>query len=272
MNVGFIPPQADLVQMTDRSRAEVEAAERAFFAQYYRDGTCNPTGARLRFARELRWVLKLLAGRGGARVLSVGCGDGLFERLLAPHVAAITALDLSGEAIAAARRLAAEQSLDNVEFRCQSLRELEWRESFDLVVCLSFLHHLPPAELAGFLAAACEHLTPAGLFVAQDPNRRGWLRKIGRRVLGGKYDSYHSPDERELDPIEIRAMARSAGFSDVRLGCLDSTLIPSMYLLAKGPAWPMYVCLAVDWLWRHTPLAPWASAFTLVARKSKGSA
>lgn len=253
--------------MCAKDRQAVEADEKEFFAHYYEEGAYHPRGMELRLARELRWITRVLAGQRLASVLSIGCGAGQFELMLAPGVGRIRALDISPQAIEAARREAARQGVTNVDFQCQSLAELDWNQTFDAIVCLAFLHHVREAELFDFLQAIHAHLNPGGVFFAHDPNRHGWLRKVGRVVLGRKYDTYHSPDERELDPREIQALLRKAGFAEVRIGHLDSTLIPSMYLLAKGPAWPLSICVGVDWLWCHSPFARWASAFTTFARK-----
>jgi len=90
------------------------------------------------------------------------------------------------------------------------------------------------------------------------------MRMIGRVVLGSKYDSYHSPDERELEPAEIARLLREVGFATVRIGYNDLTLHPAQYVLAKWPGWPLYIFPAIDWLWCRSPFARWASGFTVL--------
>lgn len=250
---------------SDRSRHEQD--ERSFFTDYYGSAAYNPTGWRLRMKRDLRVLLRA-AGRPLGRVLSVGCGDGAFELLLAPHASHVVGLDLSPEAIERAERARAGQGVRNVEFRCLSFRDLAWNERFDTIVCLAFLHHVPEAELPGFLRACHEHVVPGGLFFSQDPNVRGVLRAIGRRVLGARYHAYHSPDERELDPAELARAVSAAGFTSVAIRHVDLALTPATYVLARGPGWPLHLLAWLDRLWCATPLAPWSSGFALVARSA----
>jgi 2-polyprenyl-3-methyl-5-hydroxy-6-metoxy-1,4-benzoquinol methylase len=256
-----VPPPALAVR-------QVEAAERAFFAGYYAQRRYHPTGWRLRLARDAR-VLCAAAPHGRlGRVLSVGCGDGEFELLLAARADSVLGVDVSPEAIAMARSAQARAGVDNVEFRCLSVIDLALSERFDTIVCVAFLHHLPAAALPYFLATTYERLAPEGLFYAQDPNVHGLLRAVGRRLLGQRYDTYHSRDERELDPAEIAAALTRAGFSRVAIRFIDLTLIPALYVWLRGPALPLYVCAALDRLWCASPLAPWASGFSVVARKA----
>jgi SAM-dependent methyltransferase len=215
--------------------------------------------------RELRSLRHRARGRRIGRVLSIGCGTGLFEALLAPFAESIVGIDVSEEAVVRARARATDRGLRNVEFRCVALSELRWDESFDAIVCLAFLHHVPEAELPDLFARVHAHLRPGGFFYAQDPNRRGWLRGLGRLLLGARYDRHHSADERELEPREIEAGLRRAGFGAVELGWIDVTLIPAQYLLPRGPAWIMRACAVFDRLFCATPLAPRASGFTVYA-------
>lgn len=253
--------------MREKKRNKVEANEIAFFANYYENQAYNPTGWRLRLRRELRSLLRQAGEHRLRRVLSLGCGNGQFELMMAPHAEHVTGLDISPEAIALARRMTANARVDNVEFRCQPLSELSWSETYDTIVCLAFLHHVSPADLLTLLRQIYDHLVPGGFFYAEDPNVHGILRKIGRVILRDGYERYHSPDERELNPSEIVSLLRQTGFTRVRIGYIDLTLIPALFILAKGPTWPLYACTVLDWLWCHSPLARLASGFTTFARR-----
>lgn len=244
-----------------------EASERAFFAGYYAEQRYNPTGWRLRLERDVRVLCAAAPGGRLGRVLSVGCGDGAFELMLAPRADSVVGVDLSPEAIQVAQRAQAAAGVGNVEFRCMSLADLALSERFDTFVCLAFLHHLPAAVLPDFLRAAYACLEPGGLFYSQDPNVNGVLRLIGRLVLGRRYDAYHSSDERELDPAELSAELTAAGFARPSIRFLDLTLIPSLFVLVRGPDAVFHLCDAVDRLWCASPLARWASGFAVAARK-----
>jgi SAM-dependent methyltransferase len=217
--------------------------------------------------RDLRVLLEAAGPRGPGRVLSIGCGDGAFELLLARHAKSVLAVDLSPEAIAVAQRAQRASGEGNVEFRCMSFRDLPWEERFDTIVCLAFLHHVSVPELPGFLRACHDHLAPGGLFFSQDPNVNGVLRTIGRVVMGKAYDAYHSADERELDPQELAGQLREAGLGSVALRHVDLTLIPICYVIRRGPVLPIRLLAWLDRLWCATPLAPFSSGFAAWGRR-----
>ena len=135
-------------------RRRIENDERRFFAQYYAEQAYHAVGWRLRLERDARLLREAAPGGRLGRVLSVGCGDGQFELMLAPCAERVTGIDLSPEAIAAAEAARSAQGIDNVEFRCLSFADLDWDQSFDTIVCLAFLHHVPERDLPHFLAAA----------------------------------------------------------------------------------------------------------------------
>jgi 2-polyprenyl-3-methyl-5-hydroxy-6-metoxy-1,4-benzoquinol methylase len=247
----------------------IEERERDFFGRHYEEGFTNPAGVELRVRRELRALQRFLKGRRIGRVLSIGCGDAPFECLLARHADSVLGIDISPDGIAKAQRLAAAAGLGNVEFRCATLSELPADEPFDGVVCIGLLHHVPERALAGLLANLHAHLRPGAFFFAREPSRRGFLRTLGRVVLGARYDRYHSPDERELDPEAVSSELRAAGFEDVETGWIDLSLIPGHYLFPRAPRWLMSLFAAVDRVYCATPLARWASGFTLFARRAR---
>jgi SAM-dependent methyltransferase len=247
----------------------VEQREREFFDRHYGESPWNPAGEALRLRREIAALRRVAGGRLG-RVLSIGCGDGAFECLLAPHAESVLGIDLSAEAIERARARAARESPGNLEFRCQALSELRLDEAFDGIVCLAFLHHVPEAELPALLAKLHGQLRPGGFFFARDPSRRGLLRAVGRLVLGARYDRYHSPDELELDPGEVARALRDAGFARAEIGWIDVALIPGHYLFPRAGAWLMHAFAIFDRLFCATPLARWASGFTVYATRSAG--
>jgi len=261
--------QMSRIEPSDRARSEAD--EKAFFARYYAEQRYHPVGWRLRMQRDLRVLREAAGARGLGNVLSIGCGDGAFELLMAEHAASVLAVDLSPEAIAVAQRArdaSGASGAANLEFRCVSFRDLPRHQNFDTIVCLAFLHHVPAAELPGFLLACHDQLAPAGLFFSQDPNVNGVLRAIGRLVLGRGYDKYHSPDERELDPSELASQLRDAGLRDVALRHVDLTLIPACYVIRRGPGLPLRLLASLDRAWCATPLAPWSSGFAAWGRRA----
>lgn len=261
-----LKPQPDAPAPTLAVR-EVEESERAFFAGYYAERRYHPTGWRLRLERDARVLCAAAPGGRLGRVLSVGCGDGAFELMLAERADSVLGVDISPEAIEMARAGQARAGVRNVEFRCLSVVDLDVNERFDTVVCVAFLHHLPAAALPYFLATTFDRMRPGALFYSQDPSVHGILRFVGRLLLGSGYDKYHSRDERELDPAEITDALRSAGFTGIDVRYIDITLIPALYFFARGPDAIQQACAIFDRLWCASPLARWASGFSVVARR-----
>ena len=95
-----------------------------------------------------------LAPASGELVLDVAAGAAHLGRALAPHVAHVSALDLTPEMLAQGQRLAAAQGLPNVAFLVGDATALPWAaQQFDLVVCRLALHQVadPPAVVREML-------------------------------------------------------------------------------------------------------------------------
>lgn len=251
---------------------QLEDAERSFFAGYYAERRYHPTGWHLRCRRDLHILSAAAPDRPLGRVLSIGCGDGTFELMLAERAARVLGVDISPEAIAVAQNAQRQVGAQNVEFRCLSVADLDLTEQFETIVCVAFLHHLPVDALEYFLTTAYDRLAPGGLLYTQDPNVHGIMRFIGRRVLGKDYDKFHSRDERELDPRDTADTVAAAGFRDVTVRHMDLTLIPALYYSTHGPDVLFHLSALVDRVWCATPLAPWASGFAVIARKPETAA
>jgi SAM-dependent methyltransferase len=105
-------------------------------------------------ARGLGWIVAQLAPASGELVLDVAAGAAHLGRALAPHVAHVSALDLTPEMLAQGQRLAAAQGLRNVAFLVGDATALPWAaQEFDLVVCRLALHQVadPPAVVREML-------------------------------------------------------------------------------------------------------------------------
>jgi ubiquinone/menaquinone biosynthesis C-methylase UbiE len=97
--------------------------------------------------------LDLLAITGGERVLDVGCGSGAVTREIARRVGSrgvAVGLDPSPALLAVARELAKEAGVgDRIEFREGDALRLPLPDgSFDAVVCVTVLSHVPRGEAA----------------------------------------------------------------------------------------------------------------------------
>ncbi len=80
----------------------------------------------------------------GARVLELGCGNGLNALIMAKHGASVVAIDIAEEGPQTLKRLAKAAGLSaRIETHAGDFRELSFEpRSFDFVVGQAFLHHL----------------------------------------------------------------------------------------------------------------------------------
>ncbi len=79
------------------------------------------------------------------RALDVGCGDGVLTQKLAPRAQHVTGIDSSPEMIALARRDVSAENVDFIEgdFLSTPLPV----ESFDFIVAVAVIHHMPFAAV-----------------------------------------------------------------------------------------------------------------------------
>ena len=253
--------------MHEIERKRIEKNEIAFHADIYKKELYNKFGNKLRLERELRSLLSFSKIKKFNKILSIGCGNGEFERLLSPYVNQIIAIDISPEAISLAQKEQKEAQINNIEYKCKSFYDFNFNEEFDVIICLAFLHHVNSQDLLTFLKVVYKHIAPGGFFYSQDPNIKGILRFIGRIVLGSKYDQYHTPDEYELNPEELKLQLHKAGFSHVKISYIDFTLIPLLYMITKGFKWLMLLSLLIDLIWQYSLVAKWSSGFASISWK-----
>src|SRR5262245_32905035 len=95
---------------------------------------------------EIRTVLDCLPPLAGKRTLDLACGIGRVTVPLAERGALVEAVDNSHEMLDRCRvNVARAGFAENVNFRKVDATELAYpEESFDVVVCLGLLEHLPP--------------------------------------------------------------------------------------------------------------------------------
>jgi SAM-dependent methyltransferase len=211
----------------------------------------------------VRRILKLTGADKKSRVLSLGCGIGDTELLLAPHVGELTGLDLSPSAIRQAR--ADAEGIANLHFVEGTLESAKIpAASFDVVIAIFFLHHLPDTvpDLAKQIATI---LKPGGVFYSLDPSRYRLSGAIGDLLIPKLMARYQSPNERQLAPGSTAEHFTKAGF-DARYEYYDFISTP---LAGLFPTWRFgyRATRAIDELLVRTPILNRASSnFEVVAR------
>lgn len=198
-----------------------------------------------------------------SRILSLGCGIGDTELLLAPHVGQVVGVDLSPSAIRQAVSDARAAGISNARFLEGSMEEVQGR--FDVVIAIFFLHHLPDGLLAEAPRQIRSLLKPGGRFYSLDPNRSRLSGAVGSLLVPNLMKRYQTPDERELDPARTGELFRKAGFQTL----VDYYDFFSSPMAGLFPGWRLgYTATrAVDEVLRRTPLLRRAgSNFEIIAR------
>lgn len=198
-------------------------------------------------------ILALTANNPHARVLSLGCGIGDTELLIAPRVGELVGIDISPAAVKQAREDAERAGLRNLKFREGSLEEMSFNPcSFDLIFAVFLLHHLPDDALKATIARTRQLLVPGGHFYSLDPSRYRLSGAVGRVLFPKLMRSYQSPDERELDRGQLERWFRDADFP-CQAGLYDFVSSPLAGLL---PGWRggYLAARAVDELLIRIPL------------------
>lgn len=199
-----------------------------------------------------------------AAVLSLGCGIGDTEILLAPHVARVEGIDLSPAAIRQAQADARSAGCANCLFHEGSLASAAGE--FDAVIAIFFLHHLPDQALADAPGRIARLLRPGGRFYSLDPNRFRLSGAVGSLLFPALMKKYQTPDERELDPAATCERFARAGFA-ARVDYYDFVSSPMAGLLPASLA-AYRVTRWLDEPLRRLPLVRrLGSNFEIIARR-----
>jgi SAM-dependent methyltransferase len=212
----------------------------------------------------VRRILALTGAGPHSRVLSLGCGIGDTELLLAPHVGEVTGIDLSPAAIRQARADAKALGIGNAHFSVGTRAQ----GSFDAIIAIFFLHHLLDDELDALPFRLKGQLAEGGVFYSLDPSRHRLSGVIGRLLIPGLMERYQTEDERELDPESTAELFRRAGM-ETQVGVYDFGSSP---LAGLFPGWRVGYEIARrmdDALLKVPALRRRGSNFELVTRLSE---
>jgi 2-polyprenyl-3-methyl-5-hydroxy-6-metoxy-1,4-benzoquinol methylase len=91
-----------------------------------------------------REMLSILPATPVDSLLEVGCGEGIFTRMLLPHAGRLLSIDSSARALQRARRHLA--NFTQVQFQQLNIEEEDPKGQFDLIVVSEILYYLGPKE------------------------------------------------------------------------------------------------------------------------------
>ncbi|MBX9770813.1 MAG: class I SAM-dependent methyltransferase [Candidatus Obscuribacterales bacterium] len=145
------------------------------------------------------FIMRNIPDRFG-RLLDVGTGSGSFSRLAATQCEEVIGIDLSSKMIERAR--SHPNVPPHVSYRqADFLNDLPDTESFDVIVSIAVVHHLP---LDAFLRKAQQILRPGGRLIVIDLRRDESIWDIvnsGVAVLANQFRLGFHRDQRIADPM-----------------------------------------------------------------------
>jgi 2-polyprenyl-6-hydroxyphenyl methylase/3-demethylubiquinone-9 3-methyltransferase len=174
---------------------------------------------RLGFARDRMVEHFGLQGGGlkplaGLRLLDIGCGGGLISEPLARLGARVTGIEPKEANIRAAMAHAEPQGL-GIDYRVATVEELAAAgETFDCVVCLEVVEHVP--DVGKFLQTCAALVRPGGLMILSTLNRT--LKSFALAIVGAEYVLRWLPVgthqwSRFITPEELRGHVERAGLT-----------------------------------------------------------
>ena len=190
---------------TDRFRERVDlgarhTAEARFHDQKYASGHSFPRHYRVSPTYPVSQRLLALVGMelAGQRVLEYGCGNGWITAQLAERGAAVSAFDVSPEAVRQTTALLEGQGLHlRASVRVMPGEHLDYQScSFDSAIGFAILHHL---DLDSALPELHRVLKPGGRAFFAEPLASNGLVRLYRRLT----PQFRTVDERPIDIAEI---------------------------------------------------------------------
>jgi len=149
-------------------------------------------------AREARLVYEELGLADGASVLDVGCGPGLYARVLQARGHEVWAVDFAEEMVERTRAHVTHAQRGDVE-------SLALTRTFDRILCLGVLEWVHSPETA--IGCLGRHLAPGGRLVLLVPRTGpgGWVYQHQKRK--------HGLSARLYSPRHLRTLGEAAGLS-----------------------------------------------------------
>ncbi len=146
--------------------------------------------------QKYRHTLEMIPERSSARVLELGCAEGLFTKMLSDKAGAILAVDISKRALERATVRCA--GLESVKFKQHDIAQGIPVGEFDLIICSEILYYLRDRfAVEAFAGQIAQILPPGGHLlmthanmVSDDKSQTGFdFNEIGAKFIGETFSS-----------------------------------------------------------------------------------
>ncbi len=156
-------------------------SEDYFHGNEYLDYQAEEQSLRLNFRDRIRTLRKIVKHLADCRLFEIGCAYGYFLAEIAPHVRQACGIDISADAVAAAR------TKRNVEAVCGDYLNHNLSHPADLIVMWDTVEHLKRPDL--FVEKAARDLAPGGYIALTT----GDIDSFNARWRGKNWRMIHPP-------------------------------------------------------------------------------
>ncbi len=142
----------------------------------------SPSG--FRYASYLIRTIEELEGLEFDSLIDIGCGDGFFLKHVADRFRdkQLVGIDISEPAIQLANTLCnpGTQGVGSLEYHCDDVVNNPPTRQFDVGTSIAVLEHIPPEDLADFVAAHRRAIKPGGTLLVVLPSKNLPIKNISR--------------------------------------------------------------------------------------------
>ena len=200
------------------------------------------------------WLYKYIRDKpyfGSAKFLMAPVGGGNDLRFMTGFYSEVHGIDISPKILSECKPSIITREADILQSGYED-------QSFDVLACVLFLHHVRRLGFRPFLEEFRRILRPGGVLAIMEPSHLypfAWAMSMANRIIGnvtGKVD-----DERPISPALLTRMLRGTGFEKIRMRGLSYShirfpvalqLILTMIDYPFRRLWPFkYIAESVGW-------------------------
>lgn len=118
----------------------------------------------------------------GKKVLDLGCANGVYTAEISKIACSVLGIELNENYLQDAIRLKNDNNIENLEFKCCKIEDLDCEEKFDAVIMIEVLEHVSDEDAILQKIGAC--LKDDGYFILFSPNKLYPFETHGMSLFG----------------------------------------------------------------------------------------